>query len=42
MKVSHNQIKSVCERKASGTVRLHGVEVEEMHEFKYLGYTVQS
>ena len=28
-------------REASGTVRLQGVEVKKVHEFKYLGSTVQ-
>ena len=32
----------VNEKKASGTVRLQGVEVENVPEFKYFGSTAQS
>ena len=32
----------VNEKDVIGTVRLHGVDVEQVHEFKYLGSTVQS
>ena len=32
----------VNEREASETVRLKGVEVAKVHEFKYLGSTVLS
>ena len=37
MKVNHNKTEKmfVNERKASGTVRFQGVEVEKVHEFKY-------
>ena len=37
MKVSHSNTEYVCvnEKEARGTVRLEGVEVENVHEFKY-------
>ena len=31
----------VNEKEASGTLRFQGVEKEKMHDFKYLGSTVQ-
>ncbi|KAK3545348.1 hypothetical protein QTP70_004069 [Hemibagrus guttatus] len=44
MKVSHSKTEYMCvnEREGSGTVRLQGEEVKKVHEFKYLGSTVQS
>ena len=43
MKVSYSKTESMCvsERESSGTVRLQGVEVEKVHQFKYLGSTVR-
>ena len=43
MKVSHRKTEymSVNERNPSGTVRLQGVEVKKVDDFKYLGSTVQ-
>ena len=42
--VSHSNTEYMCknEKKASGTVRLQGVEVEKVHEFKYVRSTVQT
>ncbi|KAK3562756.1 hypothetical protein QTP86_006962 [Hemibagrus guttatus] len=44
MKVSRSKTEYMCvnEREGSGTVRLQGEEVKKVHEFKYLGSTVQS
>ncbi|KAK3561048.1 hypothetical protein QTP86_026390 [Hemibagrus guttatus] len=44
MKVSRSKTEYMCvnEREGSGTVRLQGVEVKKVQEFKYLGSTVQS
>ncbi|MCJ8737270.1 hypothetical protein PDJAM_G00021940 [Pangasius djambal] len=44
MKVSRSKTEymRVNEREGSGTVRLQGVEVKKVQEFKYLGSTVQS
>ncbi|KAK3543975.1 hypothetical protein QTP70_032735, partial [Hemibagrus guttatus] len=44
MKVSGSKTEYMCvnEREGSGTVRLQGVEVKKVQEFKYLGSTVQS
>ncbi|KAK3531168.1 hypothetical protein QTP70_013272 [Hemibagrus guttatus] len=44
MKVSRSKTEHMCvnEREGSGTVRLQGEEVKKVHEFKYLGSTVQS
>ncbi|XP_058483140.1 uncharacterized protein LOC131458247 [Solea solea] len=44
MKVSHSKTEYMCvnERNPSGTMRLQGVEIKKVEDFKYLGSTVQS
>ncbi|GLD52571.1 myosin-IIIa-like protein [Lates japonicus] len=44
MKVSHSKTEYMCvnERDPRGKVRLQGVEIMKVEDFKYLGSTVQS
>ena len=44
MRISQSETEyiHVNESEVSGTMRLQGVEMKNIHEFKYLGSTVQS
>ena len=44
MKVSRSKTEYMCvnERNSGGTVRLQGVEIKKLEDFRYLGSTVQS